>query len=252
MQPNFAFLQLKCNQMNNKIFNFSLIAISIFLCTACFDLHEEILFNKNGSGNFTFKIDMSQLKTFFESDNGFTQTSATKEKNNPTDKLDSKFDAFKNQLSQIEGISNIKQNLDTTNIIVSISFDFKNITALNNGMSLLFNDDIDTDKKIKQKQTIFYAFNNNQLIRYETENNSGFLKAGLVDKNAPIDKNNLSQQLIKADDLFKTVSYTTTYQFENEIKEYTNKNSTVSSNKKKIILKCYPFVEDSIKQMFIN
>ncbi|MBK6274745.1 MAG: hypothetical protein IPF58_08610 [Saprospirales bacterium] len=73
------------------------------------------------------------------------------------------------------------------------------------------------------------------------------MKAGFEDKNAPKNKETATKMPLNMDGFFQTISYTTTYEFENEIKKSSNAGAIIS-NKNKIILKCYPFVEDSIKR----
>lgn len=224
--------------MSNRFSKIIILFFSIFLCTACFDIQENIVLKKDGSGKFTFTIDMSELKTMFGSDNGSIKTSSKNDKN-PTDKIDSKFDAIKVELKKIDGISNITQNVDTTNIIVKVGFNFKNIDALNNGLNVLFKDDENT------KPITYYEFKDKQFTRLESAS-KGFLKAGFEDKNTSKDKKASAKMPFDLDGLFQTISYTTTYEFENDIKQSSNKDAVVS-NKKKITLKCYPFVEDSTK-----
>ena len=184
---------------------FLLIIISVFLITGCLDIQENIFLKKDGSGRYTFTIDMSELKTIFGGDGGTIKTS-TKESKNPSDKIDSKFDEVKQELKKIEGISNITQRVDTINIIVNIGFDFKDIDALNKAVNILFKEEN------QSKSLTYYSYKDNQFKRLESAS-KGFLKA----------------------------------EFENEIKKSSNAGAIIS-NKNKIILKCYPFVEDSIKR----
>ncbi len=234
--------------MNRKIISLFLVTISLLLCTGCFDLEEKIIFRKDGSGNFTFKVDMSQLKMFFGSENSSTTAGSE-----PADKLDNKLDEFNSKLEKIDGISNVKQHIDTTNIIVSISFDFNKITALNNGMHLIFNDEDDTHQPSKKTNsdhptTNYFEWKGNQIVRIAEKKGADFLKAGILDKNATAEQNSITQQLLNTDDIFKTVSYTSIYTFETPIKESSNKKAALSNHKKMITLKCYPFTKDSTHQ----
>ena len=225
--------------MMKRFSTFLLISISVFLITGCLDIQENIFLKKDGSGRYTFTIDMSELKTIFGGDGGTIKTS-TKESKNPSDKIDSKFDEIKQELKKIEGISNITQRVDTINIIVNIGFDFKDIDALNKAVNILFKEEN------QSKSLTYYSYKDNQFKRLESAS-KGFLKAGFEDKNAPKNKETATKMPLNMDGFFQTISYTTTYEFENEIKKSSNAGAIIS-NKNKIILKCYPFVEDSIKR----
>lgn len=223
---------------NYRIPKILILFFSVFLCTACFDIQENIFLKKDGSGKFTFVIDMSELKAMFG--DGEITTTTSKENKKPKDKIDSKFDEVKKELKKIDGISNITQNVDTTNIIVKIGFDFKNVNALNSAMNVIFKDEENP------KAIAYYEYKDKQFKRLESAS-KGFLKSGFEDKNAPKDKPTEVNSLFNLDALFQTISYTTTYEFENEIKNSLNKEAVIS-DKKKITLKCYPFVADSTKQ----
>lgn len=227
--------------MKKHIPKIAVLFISFFICTACFDIRENIFLKKDGSGKFTFVIDMSELKVMFGSSQDSTSVTSGLEVKKPTDKIDSKFEDVKKELRTIDGISNIIQNVDTTNIIVTIGFDFKNVTALNGAMNVLFKDEENL------KPVTYYEYKNKQFKRLESAS-KGFLKAGFEDKNAPKDKKDTEKSPFNLDGLFQTISYTTTYEFESDIQKSINKEALLSSDQKKIVLKCYPFVEDSAKK----
>jgi hypothetical protein len=227
--------------MKKYIPKVAVLIISIFTCTACFDIRETIFLKKDGSGKFTFVIDMSELKVMFGSSDDSTSATSGLEVKKPTDKIDSKFEDIKKELRTIDGISNIIQNVDTSNIIVTIGFDFKNVTALNGALNVLFKDEENL------KPVTYYEYKNKQFTRLESAS-KGFLKAGFEDKNAPKGKSDAGKAPFNLDGLFQTISYTTTYEFENEIQKSANKEALLTADQKKIILKCYPFVEDSTKK----
>ncbi len=226
----------------------------LFCCTACFDIQENLFLKKDGSGTFSFVVDMSQMKSmmamFDDAGKAFSGKEDSQDKKNKSkkksanDKLSSTFEITRRKLINTEGISNVKIIDDTTSYTFGIRFDFKNIAVLNEGMNKLFDDDTASDKK----PITYFEFKDNQLTRLEALDSKSILgKSSSLTDNA--NEGNSENPLFKIDQLFGTVSYSTNYEFENKIASTKNESSLLSSNMQKVTLKVFPFAsaKDSTK-----
>ncbi|MGF1532330.1 MAG: hypothetical protein ACFCUI_01400 [Bernardetiaceae bacterium] len=93
--------------------------------TACFEIKEEIKLRKDGSGNYAFTLDMSQLVTMAEA---FREES---EEDSPSNKLLEGTAGSFAKLEGIRGISNVQETTDEEAGVLSVSFDFRDMDALN-------------------------------------------------------------------------------------------------------------------------
>lgn len=116
---------LKFKSMKKYILPLLLLSLLAFSCS----ITEEIHFNKNFSGDFTYKFDLSKVKSF---------ASMMKMGDSSAKGQDFNFDEFgkmkdsihKSPLGQIEGISDFKSDFDPSGVL-SISFKFNDLEALN-------------------------------------------------------------------------------------------------------------------------
>jgi hypothetical protein len=212
---------------------FALLFICLLACTSCFDIHENIFLKKDGSGNFSFSIDLTQMKpmmVMLESDKSAPDKQSTQES------LNDKFEVVHAKLSQVNGITNIHSIEDTANYTFGIAFDFSNVTALNKAMNKLFEEDT---AKAKQKEIVYFEMKDHQLIRKDELDSKSILgKSGSLMGSKSRKSENITGSL---DQLFSTVTYSTTYQFESKITGTLNSNSIISGDKKKVTVTCYPF-----------
>lgn len=233
-----------------KKFNLRLAMVlcTLFCCTACFDLQENLFLKKDGSGNFSFIVDMSQAKAMLSmfggegnnikfSDNTDT-TSYKKEGQSTHDNLGPTFAKTRQKLLATEGISNVKTIEDTIKFTFGLSFDFQNISALNKAMNNLFNDD-DTTKTAK-KDITYFEYKDNKLTRINILDSKSILgkSSSMAGKSTDLNSEN---PLFNIEQLFSTVSYTTNYKFEEKIMASANNNAILSEDKNNITLKIYPF-----------
>ena len=227
--------------MRKHIFRITIILFSLFGCTACFDIQEDVFFNKDGSGNFSFIINLEQVKSMmamFDDGKSNDKVSKTKPmtKSSPNEVLNSDFEKTKLNLLKTEGISNVKIIEDTIHFKFGLSFNFKDIAVLNKAMNKLFEDD---SVKSGNKEIVYFEKKDKQLIRNEALDTKSILsKSRSISYENDKKANNLFSGL---DQLFSTVSYTTNYEFENKIESSLNTNSALSDNKKKVTIKCFPF-----------
>ena len=167
---------------------------------------------------------------------------APADKNNKTKKqssneeLNSQFEVTRNKLLNLPGITQVKAIEDTINYKFGVSFDFKNIQSLNKAMNKLFEDD---SAPKGTKDIVYFEMKGNQLIRHDAMDSKSILGKSVALSNT---KGGKSQNAIGGmDQVFSTVTYSTNYEFENKIDSTQNENALLSSNMKKVTLKCYPF-----------
>lgn len=110
---------------------YSRIFIFLFSCilfTSCIEIEENYTIKKNGSGSYEFKVDMTQMMEMMKAMGG--PEGMGEEVKDPS--KDVSFDEELKELEKVEGISNIQSVKDQKNGIVSFSFDFESLSALNN------------------------------------------------------------------------------------------------------------------------
>lgn len=121
------------------------ISLGVFLLTAvislssCFQFIEEITMNTNGSGTMKLTLNMSQSKAKLAS---IMLLDSVNNRKVPSQKDIQKYMTESvDFLQKADGISNVKKSTDLTNYILSLSFDFTDVSKIN-GLS----------KKIMAKQ----------------------------------------------------------------------------------------------------
>lgn len=236
--------------MQNRLLKLSILLLSIFGCSACFDLQENLYFKKDGSGNFSFTVSLGDLKSMMSMfENGKSDDNSDKNpraKRSSNEKLSNNFEFTRRKLIKIEGISSVKTVEDTINNKFGLSFNFKNMDALNSAMNRLFEDDTATDRK---PDIVYFQWKGNQLIRNEEIDSKSIIgKSGDFTKESK--KSSETLLPFSLDQLFGSVSYSSVYEFEKKITQAANPNAILSSDMKKVTIKCYPFAaeKDTLRQ----
>lgn len=236
--------------MKKYIPKITLVLFTLFCCTACFDLQENLFLKKDGSGTFSFIIDMSQFKSMMTMFDGVGKSLDNKSNKDekttaPNDKLSTTFEKTRRKLLNTEGISNVKIVEDTANLNFGISFSFKTVVSLNDAMNKLFEED--DSLKTNRKKVTYFEYKDNQLTRLEALDSKSILgkSSSMVEKSPDVNSEN---PLFNVEQLFGTISYTMNYEFENKISSVKNQQSLLSANMQKVTLKIYPFASsDSTK-----
>lgn len=218
-----------------------ILLFSLFVCTGCFDFQENLFLKKDGSGTFTFSIDMSKAKSMLAL---FGEMPKSIESNDfemntmSTSKISAAFQVIEQNIVPVTGISNLKTINDTLNLKFGVSFDFKNIAALNKAMNKVF----EKDSNSVQEDITYFEFRNKQLIRVDTLNTSSLFGRSGQFKIKNTKEKTTTNSFSELNKLFADVSYTTNYFFEQTIESAKNNTSQLSENLKSVSIKCYPFV----------
>ena len=114
------------------LFVFSLAAIWLSSCT----IQQHVHFNKNLSGKVTTTIDMSMLKTMMSQMPKDSSGSGSPGMPNMGMMMDSLTKSPElNKIKEIKGISNVQMKMDKKTNILTMSYEFRNIDALNRAMT---------------------------------------------------------------------------------------------------------------------
>lgn len=202
--------------MLKKSVAFTFILIILLCFSSCFQIIEEINLKNDGSGEAKITLNLSQSKSkvasllLLDSVNGYKV---------PDEKDIQKYmhEAVA-ELKKNAGISNVKQTLDMKTYIATISFNFKNIVAVNDLISNLL-------KKQKTNPVNFskYSYDRQAALfkrdyAYSPETKKEFNKLKPADR-----------------DIFKTASYTGIFRFENTILLNSNRLSKLSPSGKAVM-----------------
>ena len=122
--------------LKKKTVSLFVIIFCAFSMTSCIGIIEKILFNKNGSGTYSMTLDMSEAVKMMAA---FGDVSA--ELDTGLDSLNNVFNIRAKALEAINGISNVRQEVNKEQLIFSIILDFKDVHALNQGMSEFYKDE---------------------------------------------------------------------------------------------------------------
>lgn len=199
-----------------KYYVSGLIAL-ITTLSSCFQVIEEINIKSDGSGEAQITLNLSQSKAklasimLLDSVNGYKV---------PNEKEIQRFmNETVDYLNKREGISNIRKSVDLKNYILSVKFNFKEVSNLN-----------DLTKKILEEQKI----KSTNISSYTFERKSNTFKRNyqyVGDAKKEYSK-------LKSEDkaIFKTASYTSIYRFESSIVSSSNALSKKSPSGKAIML----------------
>ena len=218
--------------MKHRIWSSLLFLFSIVCCTGCFDIEENAVVNKDGSGKFSFIINMEQFKSmmslFGDTDKVFKEDP---KKKNQDKQFGTSIERTRRKLLNIPGVSNVKVIEDSVNYRFGIAFEYNSILTLNKAMNKLFEDDtatVTTEKK-------YVEWKDNTLIRYDLVDSKS-----LLGQTGGIGGDKKENPLFDAEKLFAKVSYSTKYTFEQPVKP-DNPQSKLSPDMKTVSITCYPF-----------
>lgn len=202
--------------MHKKRVTFFFLGLFI-LCTSCFEIIEEVSFNKDGSGHVTLTMNLSKSRTklnsmmLLDSINNYKVPSKTEIKNKIAQAIQ--------KIKRIEGISNVKNTSDFNEYIFTVSCDFTNVEALN---TVISNFSTKKDAAMIQQQQHF-SFNKSQNTftrNYHYNLSQEFKKTNMEDRK-----------------VFETATMTTIYRFETPIVSSKNPTAKISGSKKAIMLR---------------
>jgi hypothetical protein len=197
----------------------TLPAILLFIIlsmTSCFEIIEDVTVHQNGSGTYSFIVNLSQSKN--QIDKIRTQDSILNFKVPTLAMAETKITEVKNKLTTVNGISNVLIKQDHTNYIYHLSCDFKNVAALNAAMLRIWKT---YDKK---------APDNFQLYRFENGVFTRNTNTNELDHITHITNSQIREMMQKS-------TYTLICRFDEPVTNSNNMNYTLSPSKKATLYK---------------
>ncbi|AUP77367.1 hypothetical protein [Flavivirga eckloniae] len=202
--------------MHKKGFKVFFLGLFI-LCTSCFEIIEEVSFNKDGSGHVTLTMNLSRSKTklnsimLLDSVNNHKVPSKTEIKNKIAEVIQ--------KVKRVKGISNVENSSNFDEYIFTVSCDFTNVEALN---TVISNFSAKKDAAII-KQHQHFSFNKTQ---------NTFTRNYHYDLAREFKKTNMEDRKV-----LENATMTTIYRFESPIVSSKNPIAKISGSKKAIMLR---------------
>ncbi|MGB3007084.1 MAG: hypothetical protein WBC06_11275 [Chitinophagaceae bacterium] len=193
--------------------NLLFIAIA-FMITGCWEVTEEITINKDGSGTYVNKLDISKYIEQYET---LSAMDSSNKQMIPDFKkaLDSSFRLVVLKYKLIKGVSSAKLDTSITNLY-TISFNFSDVDVLN--MAL------DSDKKEKTEKEL-YSWSKGTLVR----------KGGGVNMIDELTETEGEQNELM-DSYTSEMHYKLIYHLPGAVKKMSNDNALLSDDKKTVTL----------------
>ncbi len=202
--------------MHKKGINYIFIGLLI-LCTSCFEIIEEVSFNKDGSGHVTLTMNLSKSKTKLNS--MLLLDSVNNYKVPSKQEIRQRIAQAVEKVKRIQGISNVKNSIDFGEYIFTVSCDFTDVDALNTVISN-FSTKKDAAMIKKQKHFSFDTAKNTFTRNYHYDISAAFKKTNMEDRK-----------------VFETATMTTIYRFETPIVSSQNTTAKIAGSKKAIMLR---------------
>jgi len=111
-----------------------LIFVAALSLQSCFEIREVVTFREDGSGSFSLSIDLSQVKQMLK---GFGQQEEL-EDGSPFQNMESEYHKTREKLEDVDGITNMRFISENDGYVITTGFDFSDVTALNNGMDVVY------------------------------------------------------------------------------------------------------------------
>lgn len=204
------------------------------LFSSCLELKEQAHFNNDGSGSFQFVLDLGPIRDML---NLIAQFSGE-----TTDDLKSDMhDEFASAIQEIEsisGISNVQGINNDKSFVYGLSFDFKDVNALNKALAKTF--DIS-----EEKNAVFFEWHKNRLIRKDPLNIRREIEEELED----------SKDMIEGIDpsaFLSSLKYSTEYTFDKKVNKSSNNIATFSLDKKTVKVEYYLMSREAETQSIEN
>lgn len=207
-----------------KLWTLLLILFVSLSTSSCINFIESIFIKANGSGTYSFSIDMGELKTLSESMGEELSSEELLSQAN----LDE--NTMIPKLEKISGVSNARTEFDEENFTMSIMFDFSNIKALNEGVSTYMADSTKNEVEILE----YFEMKNKSITR---NNINGIIDAFYegMSEGEEMDESTLDMMKMMFSDMYFATKLTT----EKKMKSYSNEEYKRIDDRT-IELKIYP------------
>lgn len=205
---------------------FSLFASLLIGLSSCLEITEQVRMHEEGSGQFTFTVDMSEAKPLLDIAKGFSEDADPEEVSGD---LNTGMEDAHKRLQSVKGIHNAALIRSNSGLLSGVTFEFDNVEALNKAVNVVQN-----SKSDKHEQ--YFSWNGKQLHRLNTLKIENDIKDR---SDNGLDGLDLTVNGKSMKDLMKNMVYRTEYTFDKPIKGISNSNATLSADKRKVTLERY-------------
>lgn len=216
-EANQLHLYLMNFKAPKRIF-FLLVVSCLFLLSGCFEIVEDVTIHANGSGTFTYTINLSQSKNRLDQ---LMQVDSSEGYRVPKRKeIDENILKAKTTLEKSPGITNVTTTSDWTNYIFTLKFDFNSVNNLNLATETLSQELTSDHKRIPEASDNF-AFS-----------------GSLFNRKSHYDAKAMSAKLTAKDkEILRDASYTCIFRFDGAVKSCSNADAKISKSGKSVMVK---------------
>lgn len=213
------------------------VFLSLFLgsvlFTGCFDLIEEVRYNKDGSGTYSFLMDMGEMKELLAMVMASDSTGA-----GSLDSLGGFSKEVVKKLEGLPGISDLEVIDDQEAFQFGYRFSFRDLDALNNALK----ESMEGQMAAGQEPTgeDYFSMKRKEFRRLDP---AGFQKIVKESMGSMGDDENSEMAMM----FLKDVSYRTIYHFERDVKKVSNPEASISEDQKTVTLTYFLFDEERSK-----
>ncbi len=229
---------------------FAALAIVTLSMSSCLHIVEELTFRKNGKGSYKMSLDMGEMKSMMEMFKNMAPDSAqTETPESPMGGADmsggmsqmgKEISGVAASLKGLNGIANVVEINDTTNLLFGYSFDFDNVKALNEALKII------NKEKYQSKSEEFFKFSGKSFERTSAGDMGEEMKKALSQGGEGEDGGG-DMEMMK--NFFSDMSYKQIYHFpDQEIKKNNNELGQISEDKHSLTVTLKPFDEDMQKK----
>ncbi|MGL4598914.1 MAG: hypothetical protein ACRCYO_15460 [Bacteroidia bacterium] len=195
-----------------------LLALLSLALTGCFEIVEDITVHADGTGTFSYSINMSQSKSQLD---GIMKLDSSDGYRVPKkSSIMADIETAKKTLNGINGISAVSSTADWVNYIFNIKFNFNSVQTLNTSLEALSEQFTSDHKRIPEASDNFFW------------TGKGFERRSHYDAKAMAPK--LGQ---KDKDILRKATYTCIYRFDGEVQSCSNTDAQISKNGKSVMLR---------------
>jgi hypothetical protein len=199
----------------------ALLVLLPFVLNSCFEVSEEYYFENDGSGKATFTIDMSQSLGMLKLIQSMDSTGVSLK----TDSLFENKEVLES-LAQIEGITNVKNLSDTSTGIISYSYGFKNIEALNKALAIKGNNNPFGMGGIQERGKNSFVKKGKTITRIFELSQAEDLPGNQLGE---------SEEDAMAETFLEDAKWKVTYHFNSKVKKASGTNTVLEDDKKTVV-----------------
>jgi hypothetical protein len=205
---------------------YTLLACLVMSLSSCLEITEQVRVRENGSGQFTFTVDMSEAEPLLNMVKGFSEEA------NPdqvSSDLNTGMVEAHQRLQSVKGIHESALIRSDNGLLSGITFEYDNIDALNKAINVVHNNK-------PELQEAYFAWNGKQLHRLNTLKIENEIKKKTGNELNGLD---LTVNGKSMKEIMSNMVYRTEYTFDKPVKSISNSNATLSADKRKVTLERY-------------